>query len=146
MLHKDTKNHYHMRYSSWDTEWNRHFWPFFIFTPKQFGKPKFWDNGKSLWRCHHFTNVFQKWRLWCMLHGYGVWQTVFLSFWAIFCTFTPLRICKTKFWKNEKNACRCYDFTYVYHKWHHIMYGSWDIKHNGQNFLSFCTIFTLLSH
>ena len=36
ILHMCTKNHNHMRYSSWDTKWDRifcHFGPFFAFLP-----------------------------------------------------------------------------------------------------------------
>ena len=42
---------------------------------------------------------------------------VFLSFWAIFCSFTPNRL-KNQFKKNEKNTWRYHLFTLVYHKWH----------------------------
>ena len=123
----------------------------------------------------------------------------FLSFWTIFCPFTPLWTQKIKFWKNEKNTGRYYHFANVYHKWqpwcmvpeiwhamdrifchfglvfalssspnnpknqnfekmkklpgdiitlhmctinnNHMMYGSWDMEHGRQNFLSFSTIF-----
>ena len=47
---------------------------------------------------------------------------------------------QSRFWKNEKNTCRYYHFTNVYHKWQSMMYCSGDMKYNGQNFLSFWTI------
>ena len=39
-----------------------------------------------------------------------------LSFQANFCSFTPLLTRKIKIWKNVKNTCRYYPFTYVHHK------------------------------
>ena len=41
----------------------------------------------------------------CMMHSswYKMWdRQTFLSFWAIFCPFTPLTTCKTNILKNEK--------------------------------------------
>ena len=81
-----TKNHNHMTYGSWDTEWDR-------------------QN--------------------------------FLSFWAIFCPFSPLTTWKIKILKLEKtpgdimilHICTISD--------NHMMYSSWDTQCNGQNFLSF---------
>ena len=122
---------------------------------------------------------------------------IFLSFWAIFCPFTPLTTHKIKILKNEKSICRSYHFTRMYQKlrsylWFlrykarqtvfchfgsffafdppnnpknqnlekikirpgdiivlhlcttndsHMMYGSWDMEHRRQNFLSLWTIF-----
>ena len=90
ILHMCTKNHNHMMYGSWDTEWDR-------------------QN--------------------------------FLSFWAIFCPFSPLTTWKIKILKLKKtpgdiiilHICTIND--------NHMMYGSWDMEHNRQNFLSFWTIF-----
>ena len=64
ILYKCTKNHNHMRYSSWDIEYNRH---------------------------------------------------NFLSFWAIFCPFTPLLTPKIKIWNRCKKTWRYYPITHVYH-------------------------------
>ena len=64
ILHIDTKNHNHLRYSFWDLEWDRifcHFVPFLALSlPYQPGKSKFWKNEKTIWRCHHFTLPHQK--------------------------------------------------------------------------------------
>ena len=66
----------------------------------------------------------------------------FLSFWTIFCPFTPLTTRKIKILKNWKkksgniiilHMCTTND--------NHMMYGSWDMKHDRQNFLSFWTVF-----
>ena len=65
---------------------------------------------KNSWIYHHFTHVHQK------LQSFEVWflryrmkwdRQKFLSFWAIFCPFTPpppqqQQPGKSKFWKNEK--------------------------------------------
>ena len=66
---------------------------------------------------------------------------IFLSFWTIFCPFTPLTTWKIKILKNWKtprdiiilHMCTLND--------NHMMYGPRDTKCNWQNFLSFWTIF-----
>ena len=59
----------------------------------------------------------------CNINGnhmmYGSWDTErdgqrFLSFWTIFCPFTPLTTWKIKIWKNEKKTLRYHHFTQVY--------------------------------
>ena len=66
----------------------------------------------------------------------------FLSFWAIFYPFTPQTIRKIKILKKGKKApgdiiglhqCTTND--------NHLMYYLWDVVCDGQNFLSFWTIF-----
>ena len=116
----------HMTHGSWDTERDRQF--FFILdhfcpvTPVTTQKIKILNNEKNA-RRYHFTQVYQKWQ------SYDVWfltDRIFLSFWAIFCPFTPL-----KTWKNNilKNTWR-YQFPQVYEKsWSHailfLRYGTW---------------------
>ena len=77
---------------------------------------------------------------------YRSWDTEcegqnFLSFWTIFCPFTPLTTQNIKILKKMKKTPE----DIILHKCtindNHMMYGSWDIKHDGQNFLSFWTIF-----
>ena len=70
------------------------------FTPWQPGKLKF-ETMKKMpsWR-YYFTHVHQKWwsyNLWLL--RYGVQQTDFFSFWAIFCPYITLTNQKT----NQKN-------------------------------------------
>ena len=66
----------------------------------------------------------------------------FLSSWPIFCPFTPLTTQKIKilkYWKkspkdiNISHMCTIND--------NHMMYGSWDLERDRQNFLSFWTVF-----
>ena len=73
---------------------------------------------------------------------YGVGRENLLSFWTIFCPFTLLRTQKIKIFKNWKKThgdiiilhlCTTND--------NHMMYGSWDMKHDRQNFFSFWAIF-----
>ena len=82
ILHVCTKNHNHMRYSSWDMEWENffcHFGPFFALYPPpslKTQKTKILKNWKSIWRCHHFKLVQQKtWSNDVCLLKYGVQQT-----------------------------------------------------------------------
>ena len=75
---------------------------------------------------------------------YGSWDMEcngqnFLSCSTIFCTFTPLKTWKIKILKKISedviilHMCTIND--------NQMMYGSWDMKHDEENFLSFWTIF-----
>ena len=79
---------------------------------------------------------------------YGSWDMKcqgqnFLSFWSVFCPFTYLTTQKIKILKKIKkkkpgefiilHICTVNDG--------HMMYGSWDMKHDRQNFLSFWTVY-----
>ena len=86
----------------------------------------------------HMCTIYENHLMFGSLDFECDWQ-IFFSFWTTFCPFNNPK--KSKFWKNEKNAWRCYHFTHVYHKWQsYVMYGSWDMEHDRQNILSFCTI------
>ena len=66
---------------------------------------------------------------------YGSWDTEwdkFLSFWTIFCLFTPLITRKSKFGRKEKTIWRCHRFTHVYQESRSyevcfLRYGVWHI-------------------
>ena len=78
---------------------------------------------------HHMMHG--SWDMECNKHN-------FLSFWMVFCPFTPLWTQKIKiFKKNGKNTWRYY-FTNINKS--HMMYGSSDMDCNGQNFLSFWAV------
>ena len=78
---------------------------------------------------------------------YGSWdiecnRQKFLSFWTIFCPSTSLTTWKIKILKNWKKTpgdiiilhmCTIND--------NHLIYGSWYMEHDKDNFLSFWTIF-----
>ena len=77
---------------------------------------------------------------------YGSWNMEcdrqnFLSFWTIFCPFTPLTAWKIKILKKMKKKPRDILLHMCTINENHTMYGSWDMKHNRQNFLSFWTFF-----
>ena len=64
-----------------EIEWHRQdslsFWAIFaLLLPWQTGKLKFWKNFTKIWRCHHFTHVYQKsWSYDTCFLRYGVQQT-----------------------------------------------------------------------
>ena len=89
ILHMGTKNHDNMLYCSWDMAC---------------------DGCDLYFSFCIFLMMYASWDMECYRH-------IFLSFWAIFCPFTPLTTLKTKIWKNIQNCWRCYPFTYMYHKW-----------------------------
>ena len=55
--------------------------------------------------------------------------------------YTPNNPKKSKFWKNEKKAGDIIILHMCTMNDNHMIYGSWDMKRDGQNFLSFWTIF-----
>ena len=66
-------------------------------------KSKFWKNEKKARRYYHFTQVYHKWQsyyVWFL--RYEAWLTIFLPFWTVFCSTTPLTTRKTKILKNWK--------------------------------------------
>ena len=74
---------------------------------------------------------------------YGSWdmkhdEQKLLPFFIIFCPFTPWKPKKSKSWKNEKKKKMPGDII-ISHMCtlndSHMMYGSWDMECNGQNFL-----------
>ena len=122
ILHMRTKNHNQMMNSSWDTEWHRqnfrHFGPYFALLPS---KSKFWENEKSTWRCHHFTNAYQK------SQSYNA------------CFQCNRQICqprKLKFWKNNKKMHGDIIILHMCTINDDMTHDSWDMECDRQNFLS----------
>ena len=143
------------------------------FPSEQPKKSKFWKNGKNpediiiLHLCcttnddHILTaqeiKILKKWKkmlgYMILLHqkwkSYDVWflrngvRHSFLSFWAILCPFTPLKIWKIKILKEKKK--KTLEDIIILHLCttsnDQMIYGSWDIKSNRQNFLSCWAIF-----
>ena len=65
----------------------------------------------------------------------------FLSFWAIFCPFTPLLTKKIKIWNKCKNKIwRYYPITHLYHKWR--SYDVWFLRYKAQQ----TEFFVILGH
>ena len=102
----------HTMYGSWDMECNKQkflsFWAIFCPFTLLPGKSKFWKNERNTWRYYHFTHVYDKWKSYDVLllrQNLSIkWKTEFLSFWAIFCPFTPLKILKIKILKKWKKC------------------------------------------
>ena len=66
----------------------------------------------------------------------------FLSFWTIFCPFTPLTTQKIKILKKGKKHLKIIIILQMCTiNESHMMYGCWDMECNGQKFLSFWTNF-----
>ena len=132
-------------YSSWDTEQERQnfllFWAIFCpFTPLTTWKIKILKKWKTpgdiiLHKCVINDNHMM-YGSWNMKHD----RKKFLSFWAIFCPFTPLTTWKNKMLKKWKTPGDI-----ILHKCvindNHMMYGSWNMKHDRKKFLSFWAIF-----
>ena len=136
-------------YNSWDIEQNilklvilGHFCPF---TPLKHPKSKIL---KKLKKIPDDIIILQM----CAINDshmmYGSWDTEcngqnFLSIWTIFCSFTPLPNSpkKQNFGKMKKTS----GDIIILHRYNingnHMMYGSWDVEHDEQNFLSFWSFF-----
>ena len=112
ILHMCTKNHNHMRYSSWDTKWDRifcHFGPFFAFLtpcPPTTHKTKFLKKKKKKTsRDVIILNLRnKKARSYNVcLFSYGVFaQTIFCHFRPVFDFLSHYWLQKLKFGKNVK--------------------------------------------
>ena len=121
-----------------------HFGPLFALLPP-YGpkKSKFWKNEKNARRYYHFTHVYQKWQsydVWFPRHG--VQQTEFFVILDNFLPFYLPNNLKNQNFEKIKNMpqdiiilhrCKIND--------NHMIYGSWDTECDGENFLSFWTIF-----
>ena len=132
-------------YGSWDTEWDRQnylsFWAIFCpFTPQ------------TIWRYYHSGDIITLYL--CTINDNHMMyastdmecdrqNVIFLSFWTVFCPLPPpLTNWKMKILKNEKHSSRYHHFTLVYHKNDiRMMYDSWDMERDKQNFLSFWSVF-----
>ena len=98
---------------------------------------------KNTWRYYHFTHLHHKWQsydVWFL--RYGVQQTEFFVILDHFLPFYPPNNPKNQNFEKLKKTpgdiiilhmCTIND--------NHMMYGSWDMEHDGQNFLSFWTVF-----
>ena len=117
ILHRCTKNHNHMWYSSWDTKWDNfffvildHFLPFMPPAPNN-SENKFWKFQKSIWRCHHFKLVQQKTRSnHVCLFTYEVQQTFFFVILGHFFLFHPTIDPENEIWKKCKKHLEILSF------------------------------------
>ena len=122
-----------MIYGSWDTECKGEsflsFWAIFLpFDPPN--NPKNTNFEKMPEDIIFYTCVPQ---MTIMMHSLWYFKhdrLVFLSFWAIFCPFTPLTIQKIKILKKWKKLLEILSFTQVYHKWQ--PYDIWFLRYQLQ--------------
>ena len=125
-----------MMHGYWDIDCDRqnfcHFEPFFCpFTPLTTQKIKILKKwNKNLEISSIYTCVLQMTIIWCTDHDIHI----FLSFWVIFCPFTPLTTLKIKIlnkWK--KTPGDIINLSLRTTNDDH-MYGSWDTECNRQKF------------
>ena len=138
------KNHNHMIYGSWDTEWDTnffvilgHFLPFYL-PPndpeyKNFEKMKKMPGDVNPF-IHMFTinedhMIYGSWNIRSDRQKFSTYHLTHLHQ-------------NENFQKNGKNTWRYYHFKNINNS--HMMYGSSDMECNRHNFLSFWTIFALL--
>ena len=141
-----TTNDNHMMYGSWDMEPNGQnflsFWIIFCpFTPptnnlKNLNSEKL---KKKPWRYYHFTNVYHKWQshdVWFLT--YQAWWTEFFVILDHFLPFYPPNNLKNQNFETMKKTP---GDIIILHKCtindNHMMGGSWDMKCDRHNFLSF---------
>ena len=125
ILHMCNINYNHMMYGPWDTEHDREnflsFWTIFctfslLTHPKNKKFEKMKKKPRDMIILHMCTiddshMMYGSWDMECNRHN-------FLSFWTVFCPFTPLTTQKNKILtKMEKTTQRYYHFTQVYYKW-----------------------------
>ena len=89
-----------------------------------------------------YIHVYHKWRT------YDIWfwnircgRQKLLSFWVIFCSFSPLTNQKIRILKLKKTPGDITISQISTRNDNHMMYGSWDMECDRQNFLSFWNTF-----
>ena len=138
-----------MMYGSWDMEYNRQnflsFWtvfcPFIPLTTRKIKILKKWKKlpGDIIILYMYTTNENH------MMYGSCVMECdgqKFLSFWTVFCPFTPLTTNpKNQNFQKMKKTLGYIIFLHMCTiNGNHLMYGSWNIERNKQNFWSVWTI------
>ena len=120
-----------------------HFGPFFALPPLCLPKdPKNQNFEKKLKKCLEALSFYGYMSTINVNHMiYGSWnircdREKFLSFWAIFCPFTPLTTWKIKILKLKKTPGDIIILQICTINDNLLVYGSWDMKHDWQNF--FC--------
>ena len=79
-----------------------HFLPFYSFQKPK--KSEFWKSEKFCWRYHHFAHAYER-RQSYEVRSLRYWvrqKEFFVSFFIIFCPFTPLKNQKINILKNER--------------------------------------------
>ena len=91
-----------------------------------------------------YIHVYHKWRsydIWFL--KYKVQQTETFIILGHFLSFLPPDNLEHQNFKIEENTRRYDLFTHLHYKWdNYMMYDSWDMEHNRQNFLLSWTVFS----
>ena len=138
-MHHKWQSHdiWFLRYGAWQTGFFKILDHFLLFNPLNNLKNQ---NFEKLKKTPGDIIIFHKCTIKENHMMYGCWDIKrdgwnFLSFWTIFCPFTLFTTWKIKIEKLKKMA----GDIIILHKCttndNHIMYVSWDMKHDGQNFL-----------
>ena len=152
LLHMCAINKCYVMYGSWGIRHNRQsflsfsaiccpFTPFFPFDPLNNLKNQNFEKWKKdleillFYTCTINDNQ--------MVYGSCIWSaTEFFCHFQLFVVLLPtLTTCKIKIWKKWK---KCLEIIILFKctiNDNHMMYGSWDMKQDRQNFLSFRAIF-----
>ena len=150
---KCTKNHNHLKYGTWDMEWDRKnffsFWAILCpFTPLLTPKIKIWKKCKrKLEILSYYTHVYHIWWLYDVWFlQYKTWWTEFFVILGHFLPSDPPNNPKNQNIekKNEKKSRDIIILQMCTIHENQMMHGSWDMECDKQNFLSFWTIFSLL--
>ena len=146
MKKKLLKNHNHMMYCSWDTGWDRQnfflsFGPFFCsFTPLMILKTKTLKQWKKCLKIFCLPHLYHKRR------SYDIWFLKYKVQQTIFCHFGPFlalsppsplppdNLENQNFEKLKKIAGDIIILHMCTINDNHLMYGSWDMDQDGQNF------------
>ena len=120
------------RYRVWQTEIGSFRLCFALLCSQKCQKSKFWKNGKIprdiiiLHMCTEITII------WSMVPK--VQSETDRIFWHFGLSFTPLTPQKSTFWKFKRNTWILHILQMCTINDNHMMYGSWDMEHNRQNF------------
>ena len=137
-----------LRYGVCDRQNFLSFWTVFSpFSPLTTQKIKNFEKITKAWINYHFTHVYHKWQLYDVwLLRYWAQQTEYFVILDHFCPFIPLTIQKIKILKKWKKTLQ--DII-ILHKCtvngNDMMYGSSGMERDGQNVLSFWTVFCTLT-
>ena len=154
ILYICTINDNHMMYGFWYKKCDQQFFvildcflPFYpSYGPR---KSKFKKNEKNTWRYYHFTNVHYKWQsydVWFLRYG-AQWPEFFVILDWFFLLFTsPNNPKNQNFQKMKKTPGDIIILHRCTTNQDHMMYGSWNMEWDWQNFLYFGLFFVLLPH
>ena len=118
-----------------------HFLPFYL--PNNQKNQNFEKNENITWRYYHFTHVHHEWQSYdVQFLRYQAQRTVFFVILDHFLHFYPPNNSKNQnFEKMKKTPGDIITWHMRTINDNHMIYGSWDIKHDRHYFLSFWIIF-----